>query len=1487
MGKKPKKLKKTSGQVKKPGKNFKIYFLLGLILLSALMLRLYQPDWYNDRQFHPDERWIVGSAVPAINNWGDKPIGLQYGSLPLYILSMYRHTVEWIHTSFFQNMDMNKAYIGGSRVVSGLVSTGTIVFIFLTAMLLFGPGVALLAAALAAFTTLDIHAAHFFTVDPFVGFFLSISIYFCAKIYKAGKLVDYILAGVFYGAAMASKSAALPFALAILAAHFFHYFSIKGTSKKDKKRRMNSWINLAWAVFATVITFFICMPWAILDYPRFMSDQNEQKRILVTGEGDVPYNRQYINTTPFFYYIQNMVFYTMGIPYGTMAFIAFYFYIIIFFKDIFKFLKSLKGEIFGNKEVVLILAWLVPYFAVVGLSFAKFNRYMVPMTPFLAIITAKLLFDIRQKISDKKIGTALMALVMGGAMFYGVAFMNVYSNPHPWIDASRFMFKNIPSMTDDGRGKQRRTKVLNEMWGDDLPVWVEGRGSETYDNIQWALQEPDSPNKIEELSTKLSATDYVVMADKRAYGTYQRLPKRYPINYFYYSNMIKDASVFGYKMIYDKVNYPSLFGINIKDDKADESFQLYDHPRVYLFQNTGHFTKEQIKQILLDGQAKVQASAPGPAGAADGHVEKGSNNPNMGGKKDAPLAVIPQLSIFFWFILIELFSFIILPLHFTVFKNLKDKGYGIAKISGLFFFAWVNWVLVSLNIIPFRQISLWVLLLAFAALSVYFTLRKRQEIAAFFKQNRLQVFTTEWFFLGTYLLFEIIKLWAPDIHNVAGQGYNGGGEPMGMAYLSSIYNDVKFPPHDPWLSGFTLNYYYWGQLMLATASKLLGYMPKLTYNLSLSLLFALCFVTAYSVVYNMTGKKRYGVFAGFMLACAGNFHTLVYILDKLVNSQGIQQFLSGVFAFQFLWDPTRIYPSPVITEMPFFSYIYGDLHAHNIVIPVTVMAAGIILSIMKSPNKTLSLVNNFGDTMPEKAVTFAALSIVLGSMLAINTWNFPPLVIFAVFSTALLGFSIYRDNAKSVLKLRSGARVQALVNFCIENFVVIIAFSAVAYIVFIPFHLNFHSPYKAALGRVSGPEQASAFQVFEYYAFFFIVIFAYMFSNWMSGYEVFAQKTGLSKIKNFNKIWGKITLAMEKTFDNTALYLKFGAAAAVVAVFLALLFLQTAFAFVFVMIVTAAWMLFKARSREEIFSLVLLFIALGIILGTELFFIADGRMNTVFKFYMVGWTFLSLAVPYLAYWFMEKYRKELKLRNIDWIFMGSAGLIMLAVQIVLAYVDSRTGSGYSKMFFIFLAFAAPAVFVVMRDRIGKAVLAGAFMFLLLPVVLYPLLGGITKIGLCSQWLSQPPRMDGTRYMGRMDQRMGSVRDFDKYDFDAINWINSNIPEIDTILEAPGENMYTGVSRISIFTGMPTLVGWGYQEGQQSGRDSEVSMRNNITAQIYGPGTPEDALKLLKDYNVKYVYIGTIERSLYNNPGKFASIGDVVYSNQGSVLYKVK
>ena len=1453
----------------------KILFLLFLIILVAMFMRLYQPDWYNDRQFHPDERWIISHAVPQIKHWGDKPIGLQYGSLPIYILHVQRSIVFWINRHI-PIRDMNAATIGGARVISGLLDTGTIIFIFLIARLLFGSGIALLSSFLLAFTVLHIHAAHFYTVDTFVTFFIAGCVYFSARIYKFGDLKDYVLSGVFYGAALASKTAALPVFLVILTAHFLYFFSIKGKTKTAKEKRVQAFLNLGSAITVTAIAFFIFMPHAILNFNQFMRDQNYQKSILVTGEGDVPYNRQYLKTTPYLYYIKNLVLYTMGIPYGLLAFFAFGFYLILLFK------KIKEGKM-PDAGLIIVFSFIFPYFLIVGASFGKFNRYMLPLTPFLAIITAKIIYDIYGWVKEKKYVILLKYIIILSVIFYSFSFMNVYFTSHPWIQASRWIYANIPEIKP-GSSPPQRTTILNEMWGDDLPVYADGKHIGIYNNIKWNLQEPDSPRKIDELSSSLAQTDYVIMADKRAYGTYQRIPERYPINYFYYKTMLTEPEKLGFKKIYECAVYPSLFGIKIKDDNADESFQLYDHPHVYIFKNELYLTSQQLKEIIINGEKNVRQKFA---------VKKGYGNPNLGLKKDKVIAILPSFSIFLWYLLVQILSILVFPLHYLSLKNINDKGYGFSKITGIFLFAYINWILVSFNIIKFTQVNLLVLLIILSAVSLFYYYKNKKEYFNFYKQNSKHILFTEIVFLSCYLFFIFIKFYCPDIHNIKDHGYNGGGEPMGMAYLSAIYNDVKFPPHDPWLAGFTLNYYYWGQLMLATISKLLGYAPSLTYNFSLALLFALAFVSAWTLVYNLTGKYKYALFGGSLLALAGNFHTLNFIYENIINSGGnIQRILDGIFRFQFIWDPTRIYPSPVITEVPFFSYLYGDLHAHNIVIPVAVLGLAFLYNLIKRESKTSDITSYLGDNKKEKFLNLFFISIILGAMLPMNTWNFPAQLILTWFVLLTLVYFVLKNLFKK--KVKTAEVIKKSTPVIIWFFITGILLTAVAYILFLPFHFNFLSPYKAIPKLISKMERVSVFVMFKYFSIFFFVIFVYVLFVLNKGFEVFYKKSGISKVKwvDIGKFEKNILKVTDKIFNNRDLTVKFILTFTVILLaILIAVFWQPTFAYLFIMIIIFLFGILKSKDKNEIFSLVLLLISAGIIWGTEIYFMGDGRMNTVFKFYMVVWTFISIAVPYILFKTIEENKKYFVFKTNE--IEGNKKIIigvvigLLFIFYYLQYIDMKNGTGYMQSLYIILILFASLFVFVLKDKIGKIIFWSCFIFILIPALLYPFLSAFTKMKLCSNNFKQEIRIDGIKYMEKMEKRPGSIYDFDKYDYGAIKWINENMETIEPIVEAPGERMYTGLSRISIFTGMPTIVGWAYQVGQQSGRHSEINEANFFVNKIYTSTDDEETKNLLKEKNIKYVYLGTIEKNLYPlAQEKFERIGQPVYQNKGAVLYKI-
>ncbi len=99
---------------------------------------------------------------------------------------------------------------------------------------------------------------------------------------------------------------------------------------------------------------------------------------------------------------------------------------------------------------------------------------------------------------------------------------------------------------------------------------------------------------------------------------------------------------------------------------------------------------------------------------------------------------------------------------------------------------------------------------------------------------------------------------------------------------------------------------------------------------------------------------------------------------------------------------------------------------------------------------------------------------------------------------------------------------------------------------------------------------------------------------------------------------------------------------------------------------------------------------------------------------------------------------------------------------------------------------------------------------------------------------------------------------------AINWVDRHVDRDDVVLEAAGcsyGNIYTNDvrnNRVSAFTGVPTVIGWGGHERQW--RNGQVEMdeigpRQKDVRQMYGdPQSP-----LFDAYGVTYLYVGSLER----------------------------
>jgi hypothetical protein len=130
----------------------------------------------------------------------------------------------------------------------------------------------------------------------------------------------------------------------------------------------------------------------------------------------------------------------------------------------------------------------------------------------------------------------------------------------------------------------------------------------------------DNVEKLENIVTILEKSDYLFITSQRVWGSVGRLTGYYPMTQGFYRTLLGceqsmdllscfrrataegSRGELGFELIKSFESYPSLGRWTIPDERADESFSVYDHPRVFLFRKTSDFsgagTRAKLKQLI-------------------------------------------------------------------------------------------------------------------------------------------------------------------------------------------------------------------------------------------------------------------------------------------------------------------------------------------------------------------------------------------------------------------------------------------------------------------------------------------------------------------------------------------------------------------------------------------------------------------------------------------------------------------------------------------------------------------------------------------------------------------------------------------------------------------------------------------------------------------------------------------------------------------------
>jgi uncharacterized membrane protein len=255
-------------------------------------------------------------------------------------------------------------------------------------------------------------------------------------------------------------------------------------------------------------------------------------------------------------------------------------------------------------------------------------------------------------------------------------------------------------------------------------------------------------------------------------------------------------------------------------------------------------------------------------------------------------------------------------------------------------------------------------------------------------------------------------------------------------------------------------------------------------------------------------------------------------------------------------------------------------------------------------------------------------------------------------------------------------------------------------------------------------------------------------------------------------------------------------------------------------------------------------------------------------------TFLALLMPALAFLFRaEKNSSAFVLLMIALGALLIIGPDFLYLRDNFGYRINTIFKFYYQAWIVLSLAAAYGTIVLLRNLRGAANAVFSVLFVLVMMVglIYPSLSLFSKTNDFN-----PP----SGY---------TLDDFDRVQREnpdeaaAINWLRSAPDGV--VAEAVG-GAYSNYARVSIYTGLPTVLGWGNHEGQW--RDQALQgTRTEDIQMLYVTNDWPTTQAIIDRYNIRYIFVGNLERSTYQvNEEKFNRFLKPVFQQGSVTVYEV-
>ncbi len=704
------------------------------------------------------------------------------------------------------------------------------------------------------------------------------------------------------------------------------------------------------------------------------------------------------------------------------------------------------------------------------------------------------------------------------------------------------------------------------------------------------------------------------------------------------------------------------------------------------------------------------------------------------------------------------------------------------------------------------------------------------------------VLATELVFAVAFFGWVLVRAYMPEI--------TATEKPMEFAFLNGILQSRYFPPLDPWLSGYAISYYYFGYIIIAMLTMLTGVASSIAFNLAIALLFALAATGAFGLAYNLIqphvqrqgrssgGAMAFSLFAPILLVFAGNLEGLF----EALHTRGL-----GTAEFWRWLDVKGLVDAPVTGSfVPTDNWWWWR-------------ASRVVHDVVR------------GQTQ-EVIDEFPQFSFLLGDM--------HPHVLALPFVLLVLGVALNLMRERRITSGRGQFGADILQ----------------------PSRIGHYARHLLLPALIVGALPPLNF--WDILPYGFIVVAAFAVSRFRD--EDRWDNRAMRDVVLFGAGIGVLGLLLYLPF-----YIGFQSQAGGV---LPVLFVKTRLhqylimfgLFVFVFVAFLARLIYENRA---VLARTWVGNALPILVALAAFPLAVGALTLALiavspalqasaraalpdvegspvaavmaSFFgpLVAdpWLFLVLVVMLVT-------ASVLFRRYLDSsVFDSSTSFVLLILftgllltfGVEFVYLRDVFGTRMNTVFkFYFQAwtlFSVGAAFAVYylssRLRLARGVWFIALGLLLAASMIYP----AAAIPSRAEGFRKGPTLDGIEW----------IRQSNPSDYAAIQWLNANAPRGAVILEATGGE-YSYGNRISMATGLPTVLGWFGHENQWRGNtdlfknDAKGIDRPADIARIYQSLDSNEALTYVDKYAINFVVVGETERTQYSlNPPQIEKFGKVM------------